>query len=251
MSHDTDEAVSVSQLRDIVQQLSSKVEQLEAAITSITTGSGNRARSNTSSHPRSSTLANLARLNDETLPSMNMDAFLNYLTCMPYDVENVVDKKSAEVLAEIVINGHRSLCAQHSNNSTKFIAPIASVSVNNSTGTLCLFDSTESKWIICTPEMFSLFARRVHACVVTQYNHWREKNMGPPRPRYTTTTSSATTSPGSSDGSEPEPNPVRDPRIMAKNHKITAKIYSLNLGSAGLMARTKKLVGAACVLRLS
>ena len=243
MSHDTDEAVSVSQLKDIVHQLSSKVEQLEAAITSITTGTRNRARSNASSHPRSSTLANLARLNDETLPSMNMDAFLNYLTCMPYDVENVVDKKSAEVLAEIVINGHQSLCAQHSTKSTKFIAPIASVSVNNSTGTLCLFDSTESKWIICTPDMFSLFARRVHACVVTQYNHWRKKNMGPPRPRYTTTTSSS-----SSDGLEPEPNPVRDPRIMAKNHKITAKIYSLNLGSAGLMARTKKLVSAACAL---
>jgi len=225
---------TVSQLSDIVHQLSSKVEKLEAALAAATA----TARTGTSLRPRSSTLAILARMNDEVLPSMNMDAFLAYLARMPCDAECVVNKNSAEVLADLVIDGRRSLCAQYSAKSTVFIPPIANVSINDSSKTtcMCIFDSTESKWITCTADMFSIFARRVHSCVVAQCDRWREKNVGPPLSFYC--------------DAEP-PKTVRDPRAMAMHQKITAKIYSLNLGSVGLMARTKKLVGGACVLRLS
>jgi len=34
----------------------------------------------------------------------------------------------------------------------------------------------------------------------------------------------------------------RDPRTMAKYQKISVKIYSINLDSVGLMAKTKKLL---------
>lgn len=233
ISHTKDETDEISNLSKIVHQLSRKVDQLEAALASTTNRPG------TSSRTRSSALATLTRINDNVVPSMNMNAFLAYLANMPCDVESVVNKNSAEVIADIVIDGHRTLCAQYSAKSAQFIAPITNVSVNDSPNTLCLFDSTVSKWIVCTPEAFSKFATHVHACVVIQCNRWSEKNVGPPRTFYTAT----------SDSPE-KPTPVRDPLAMAKHQKISTKIYSLNLGSIGLMSRTKKLVAGAVGLKL-
>jgi hypothetical protein len=241
MSHDKNETDTVSKLSDIVHQLSRKVEQLEAALASATTMN----RTGSSSRTRSSTLATLTRLNDDVLPSMNMDAFLAYLASMPCDVESVVDKKSSEIIADLVIDGYRNLCAQYSAklansaNSTKFIPPIANVSISDSQNTLCLFDSTESKWIVCTPIIFSKFAARAYACIVNQCNRWREKNMGPPRSFYAAT-----------HGAPEEPRQERDPLIVAKHHKMLTKTCSINLGSTGLMARTKKLVNGAITLKL-
>ena len=233
MSHNKDETDTISHLSNIVHQLSRKVEKLEAALESVTTRTGASLR------PRTSTLETLARMNNDVIPSMNMNAFLAHLANMPCDAESVVTKNSAEVIADLVIDGHRNLCTQYSAKSAKFIAPIANVSVNDSQTTMYLFDTTDSKWIICTPDAFSRFATCVHSCVVIQCNRWREKNVGPPRTFYTATSQSPE-----------EPNPERDPRAMAKHQKITTKIYSLNLGSKGLMARTKKLVGSAVGLKL-
>jgi hypothetical protein len=226
--HNKDETDAISKLSDIVHQLSRKVDQLEAA---IATGHSSRSRS--------STLTTLARINNDVIPSMNMNAFITYLANMPCDAESVANKNSAEVLADLVIDGHRNLCAQYSAKSTKFIAPIATISGNDSRSTMYLFDSTDSKWIVCTPEAFSRFATRIHSCIVIQCSRWSEKNVGPPRPLYTAT-----------NDSPEEPTPVRDPRAMAKHQKISTKIYSINLGSKGLMTRTKKLVGGAVGLKL-
>jgi len=230
MIHDNSDIETVSRLSELVRQLTYKVEKLESALNAISTAP------RTKPYTRTSTIAILERMNNEVLPSMSMDAFVSYLGRMPCDAECVVDKNSAEVLADLVIDGQRNLCAQYSAKSDEFIPPIVNVSVDNSSKTMCIFDSATSKWITCSTDMFSIFARRIHSCVVAHCERWREKNMGPPIPLFSDTDTQK---------------PVRDPRAMAMHQKITTKVYSLSLGSSGLMARTKKLVGGACVLHLS
>ena len=191
------------------------------------------------------------------VPSMNIDTFIAYLANMPCDVERVVDKNSAEVIVDLVADGLRHLLSKHQQQEQGFVAPIASFT--DHPGALYMFghgdlksntdksnaEESVAKWRLCTPDMFSRFVSRVHACVGIQCNRWREKNVGPPRPLFESMVNSNGTENSEKIGGEGkgggrrEP---RDPRTMAKYQKISVKIYSINLDSVGLMARTKKLL---------
>lgn len=226
----------ITRLTDIIFQLSRKVEQLENTIASITTTS--KTKNGTSTRIRHTTLSILQLMNNDVIPSMNMDAFLAHLTHMPCDAETVVHKNSAEVIADLVLDGYRNLCAQYSAKSCQFIPPIVNVSLEGSHKTLLIFDSTNGgKWNVCSMELFSQFVKRTHTCIVIQCNRWREKNVGPPRPFYTDTTES-----------QNDPYPERDTHAMAKHQKISEKIYSLNLDSNGLLTRIKKIIGKTLIL---
>jgi hypothetical protein len=236
MIHNQDETDVITRLIDTVLQLSRKVEQLETTLASVTTiyktKHGHSTRINTTA------LSMLQLLNNDVVPSMNMDAFMAFLANMPCDAESVVDKKSAEVIADLVVDGYRNLCAQYSAKSTQFIPPIINVSMEGTNKVLFIFDNANGgTWVICSMELFSQFVKRVHACVVIQCNRWREKNVGPPRPFYTDTIESLD-----------EPYPERDPHAMAKHQKISEKIYSLNLDSNGLLTRIKKIIGKTLIL---
>ena len=103
MIHNQDETDVITRLTDTVLQLSRKVEQLETTLASVTTiyktKHGHSTRINTTA------LSILQLLNNDVVPSMNMDAFMAFLANMPCDAESVVDKKSAEVIADLVIDG--------------------------------------------------------------------------------------------------------------------------------------------------
>jgi len=239
-----DEENVTKRLFDVVQQLVSKVARLEDDMERVTAGlaqataglaqatAGTTGRSRDGGSRKHGVLARLNGLGNEGVtPSMSMKPFLEYLARMPCDAESVTTKTSAEVLADLVTDGIRNLRKQQPG----FVPPLTSVP--ECPGVLFLFGDAPvsgptaiGEWSICSPVAFSQFTARVHACVVIQCNRWREKNVGPPRPLYSE--------------SNPVPNPVRDPRAMAKHHNIITKIYSLNLSSGGLMSRTKKLVCA-------
>lgn len=234
-SYTTSETDEITKLTNIVRQLAHKVQQLETIIDSTS----HTTKSYTQPRTRSHTISTLAHMNDNVVPSMNMNAFIDYLANMPCDAENVIHKKSAEVIADLIIDGYRNLCAQHSDKSNSFIPPILNVSNNDEQNTLCMFDTNGSTWIVCTHEHFSQITQRVHSCVVIQCNRWREKHVGPPRSFYSNT----------SDAPK-EPILERDPRAMAKHQKISTKIYSINLKSTGLITRTKKIVATTVLLKV-
>jgi hypothetical protein len=215
----------VTDLLKVVQQLTSKVSQLEAALDKINTGTNRTARGRTSSTKRNDIVS---RLNDgdKSLPSMNMDAFMEFLTHMPCEIECVISKKSAEVIADLVADGCQKIRTRQK-HCVGMALPIASFV--DCPHTLFVFDDGE--WRVCSPILFSRFAVRAHRCVVAQCDRWREKNVGPPRPLCVV-------------AGEAEM-PARDPRVMATYQKISTKIYSLNLSSERLMTRTKSLVCAA------
>ena len=277
--------MTMEHLVTTVQQLANKVEYLEEQLkkanlhittinTSIRRGtSGNNNNNNNNTVTGSRKKCMLTRLNGllsdssssegdgrgegAIVPSMNIDTFIAYLANMPCDVERVVDKNSAEVIADLVADGFRHLLSKHQQQEQGFVAPIASFT--DHPGALYMFghgdlkpntdksnaEESVAKWRLCTPDMFSRFASRVHACVGIQCNRWREKNVGPPRPLFESMVNSNGTENSEKIGGEGngggrrEP---RDPRTMAKYQKISVKIYSINLDSVGLMAKTKKLL---------
>ena len=276
--------MTMEHLAMTVQQLANKVkgleEQLEKANIHISTinaiirrgESSNNNNNNNNTVTGSRKKCMLTRLNGllndssssegdgigegAVVPSMNIDTFIAYLANMPCDVERVVDKNSAEVIADLVADGLRHLLSKHRQQEQGFVAPIASFT--DHPGALYMFghsnptsntdksnvEESVAKWRLCTPDMFSRFVSRVHACVGIQCNRWREKNVGPPRPLFESMVNSNGTEnsekiEGEGKGGGREP---RDPRTMAKYQKISVKIYSINLDSVGLMARTKKLL---------
>lgn len=215
----------VTDLLKVVQQLTNKVSQLELALGKINTSANRTVRGHTSSTKRNDIVSRLNE-GDGSLPSMNMDAFMEFLAHMPCEVESVISKKSAEVLADLVSYGCQQIRARQK-HCVGMALPIASFA--DCPHTLFVFDDGE--WQICSPVLFSRFAVRVHQCVMAQCDRWREKNVGPPRPLCVVTGDVKM--------------PARDPRAMAKYQKISTKIYSLDLSSERLMARTKSLVCAA------
>lgn len=245
----------MTHLVSIVQHLANKVDYLEKQLekTNLNISANRRWTSSSSSTTttgsrKQSVLMRLNGLSDSSseggargvvVPSMNIDTFITYLANMPCDMERVVDKNSAEVIADMVSAGFHHLLIKQQQKG--FVAPIASFT--DHPGALYMFGSNEespptSNWTVCTPDMFSRFAARVHACVVIQCNRWREKNVGPPRPLFESETNS--------NGTEKIGREPRDPQIMAKYQKMSVKIYSINLDSVGLMTRTKKLVCGIC-----
>jgi len=266
--------MTIEHLTITVQQLANKVEyleeQLKKANINISTIRQGTTSINTNNTMESRKKCMLTRLNGilidssegdgrregTVVPSMNIDTFIAYLANMPCDVERVVDKNSAEVIADLVADGFRHLLIKHQQQQQGFVAPIASFT--DHPGALYMFghgdtksnndksnaEESVAKWRLCTPDMFSRLASRIHACVGIQCNRWREKNVGPPRPLFESIANSNGS--GNSEkigegGREP-----RDPRTMAKYQKISVKIYSINLDSAGLMTRTKKLLCGLC-----
>ena len=216
----------VIDLLKAVQRLTDKVSQLETVVAKINADATRNTRGHSSS-TKGATI--VARLNesDGSLPLMNMDAFIDFLTQMPYEVENILSDKPVDVVAHLVTNGCKKLRTRH-NDREGMVLPITSFT--ECPNMLFIFDT---EWRICLPALFSQIIRRFHLCLVTQCDRWREKNVGPPRPLCVVTSDT--------------PRPARDPRAMAKHQKISAKIYSLNMSSARFISRTKNLVCTATV----
>lgn len=214
----------VIDLLNTVQRLTDKVSQLESVVAKINADSTRNTRGRSSS-TKGATIVTRLNEGDGSLPSMNMDAFIDFLTQMPYEVENILSRKPIDVVADLVTNGCKKLRTRKG-----MVLPIASFP--DCPNMLFIF---ETEWRICIPALFSQIIRRFHLCLVIQCERWREKNVGPPRPLCVVTSDT--------------PPPARDPRAMAKHQKISAKIYSLNLSSVRFISRTKSLVCAATVAK--
>jgi len=210
-----------------VQHLTDKVSQLETAIDKINANTSKNTRGHSSLTKGNNIVARLNE-NDNSLPSMNMESFIDFLTQMQYEVENIMSKKNIDIVAEFVANGCTKLRIRH-NQSQGMALPIASFT--ECPNMLFIF---ETEWRICTPTLFSQLLRRFHLCIMTQCERWREKHVGPPRPLYAVTSN--------------VPAPARDPLAIAKDQKISAKIYSLNISSARFITWTKKIVCEATVI---
>lgn len=217
----------VIELIKTVQCLTDKVSQLETAIDKINANTTQNTRCHSSSTKGKNIVARLNE-NNNSLPSMNMESFIDFFTQMPYEVENIMSKTNIDIVADFVANGCTKLRIRY-NQSQGMTLPIASFT--ECPNMLFMFDT---EWQICTPTLFSQLLRRFHLCIMRQCERWREKHVGPPRPLYAVTSN--------------VPAPARDPRAIAKDQKISAKIYSLNISSARLISRTKKIVCAATVI---
>jgi len=218
----------VTDLLKAVQRLTDKVSQLETAVAKINADTTRNTRGHSSS-TKGATIVTRLNEGDGSLPSMNMDAFIDFLTQMPYEVENILSKKSIDAIADLVTIGCKKLRARH-HDQDGIVLPIASFT--ECPTMLFIFDT---EWRICIPSLFSQVIRRFHVCIIKQCERWREKNVGPPRPLCVVTSDT--------------PPPPRDPCAMAKHQKISAKIYSLNLSSARVISRTKTLVCVASVIK--
>ena len=173
----------------------------------------------------------IERLNadNNSLPSMNMESFIDFLTQMSYDVENILSKKPVDIVGDFVAYGCNKIRNQP--NQCKGIS-LPVVSFPECPTILFIF---ETEWQIVTPALFSQLLRRFHVCIMTQCEKWREKNVGPPRPLNAVMSNM--------------PAPERDARAIAKDHKISSKIYSLNLSSARFISRTKSLICATTIIK--
>jgi hypothetical protein len=218
----------VTDLLKVVQHLTHKVSQLELALTKINADTNRTARGRASSTKGNDIVTRLNE-GDGSLPSMNMDAFIDFLTHMPYEVESIISKKSTDVIADLVSDGCQKIHTRQKHREGMAL-PIASFA--DCPSMLFIFD--DDKWQICSPALFSRFTVRFHVCVMMQCDRWRNKNVGPPRPLRVVAGDTKM--------------PARDPCAVAKHHKISTKIYSLNLSSTRLMARTKSLVCAAAAV---
>ena len=182
-----------------------------------------------------SVAAALASLNGEALPSMNLQSFMSFLARwdnaprgVGWYAEDVVRKTTqAAIVADLVVCGIRYLTEDNRR------APFATVD-----GALFVFDA-DNQWTVCAPAHFK---RRVvplaHACVVAQCGKWREKNMGAPRLQMLTGF-------GGDMGDARSPQTARDPEVVAKHGKMTAKVAAINVSSVGLCACVKKRVADA------
>ena len=210
-----------------VKCLTDKVSQLETAIDKINANTTRNTKGRSSSTKGNNIVARLNE-SDNSLPCMNIESFIEFLAQMSYDVENIMSKKNIDIVADFVSNGCTKIRIRH-NQHQGVVLPI--VSFTECPTMLFIFDA---EWKTCTPTLFSQLLRRIHLCIMTQCKRWREKNVGPARPMYLTTPN--------------VPTPARDPRAIAKDQKISAKIYSLNISSARFISHTKNIVCAATLV---
>jgi len=217
----------VIELLKTVQCLTDKVSQLETAIDKINANIKRDTKGRSSSRKGESIVTRLNE-SDNSLPAMNLDSFIDFLTQMSYDAENIMSKKNIDIIADFVSNGCTKLRNRHT-RCQDIILPIASFT--ECPTMLFMFDT---EWRICTPALFSQVLRRFHLCIMSQCERWREKNVGPPRPLHMVTSNVSA--------------PARDPRAIAKDQKISTKIYSLNISSTRFISHTKSLICTATVI---